>query len=735
MGDTTDTALTQATPTWHKPTLGFFFLVVMCTFWLGCSNVLAAPLNTVRLQLKWQHQFQFAGYYAALEKGFYRNAGLDVVITPSEPGIDPTRNVLDGKAEFGVGTTDLLLLREKGEPVVVLAAIFQHSPLALMTLATPTIQTLHDLAGRRLMIETGSSELLAYLRREGIPENRFTSVSHDFSSRELVTHKIDGMSVYTTDEPFDLTADNQPYILYSPRSGGIDFYGDNLFTTEQQIAQHPQRVRAFRAASVEGWKYAMAHPDEIARLIYQRYSQRHSLAHLQFEAKQMVPLLNSDLVEPGHMYAGRWQHIAAVYAELGVLKPDFNLGGFLYDPSPVVPDQSWFYVISVALLTLLLVAIATIVYIFKINQRFRVSNQRWNQLFHTSPLAIVVFDEFKKVIAWNRAATSIFGWTEQEALGRNMLDLLVPESEQAHVQRVLNESSSANPTQSVNANHTKSGSIITCEWHNTSCYDQDGDMSWSISLAADVSDRMVSQQRLSQAKDMAEQLLADQKQFFSMVSHEFRSPLSVIDSAAQVLQLRCEEECGSSEVIRRVRRGVRRLAGFVDNCLAEDRLGRIGQEGVVRREKMVALRPLLESAVNQVALDSPRHYIHFLCPADINSFKIDPELLAIVIVNLLGNACKYSSPGSSVWLRVVPQSDGALLFSVEDEGVGIEAAEIDKVCQRYYRGSNTASASGVGLGLFLVDRIVTQYRGQLKITSQIGVGTTMHVRLPPAEVA
>ncbi len=712
---------------------------LLLALWVFCclmsGSLRAEPLDTVRLQLKWQHQFQFAGYYAAVEKGFYRNAGLDVLITPSEPGIDPTRNVLDGKAEFGVGTTDLLLLREKGEPVVALAAIFQHSPLALMMLASQSIQTLHDLVGRRLMIEAGSSELLAYLRREGIPENRFTSVSHDFSSRDLVAHKIDGMSVYTTDEPFELSAANQPYVLYSPRAGGIDFYGDNLFTTEQQIAQHPQRVRAFRAASVEGWKYAMAHPDEIAQLIYQRYSQRHSLAHLQFEARQMVTLLNADVVEPGHMYAGRWQHIAAVYAELGLLQPNFKLGGFLYDPSPEQPDQSWFYVISVALLALLLVASATIVYIARINQRFRLSNQRWNQLFNTSPLAIVVFDEFKKIIAWNKAATSIFGWSEPEALGRNMLDLLVPQSEQAHVQRVLDESNPANPTQSVNANHTKSGSIITCEWHNTSCYDQDGELSWSISLAADVSDRMVSQQRLNQAKDMAEQLLADQKQFFSMVSHEFRSPLSVIDSAAQVLQVRCEQECGSSEVIRRVRRGVRRLSGFVDNCLAEDRLGRIGQVGISLREKLIDLKRLLESAVNQVALDSPRHRIHLECPPELDSFKSDPELLSIVLTNLLGNACKYSSSGSSVWLRVTREIDGALLFAVEDQGVGIEAADIDKVCQRYYRGSNSASASGVGLGLFLVDRIVTQFGGQLKITSQIGVGTTVHVRLPPAETA
>jgi len=83
------------------------------------SPVLAGAAENVRLQLKWQHQFQFAGYYAALEKGYYRDAGLNVDILPAQPCQD---------------SMELLQRREQGAPVVVLAVIFQHSPLALMTL-------------------------------------------------------------------------------------------------------------------------------------------------------------------------------------------------------------------------------------------------------------------------------------------------------------------------------------------------------------------------------------------------------------------------------------------------------------------------------------------------------------------------------------------------------------------------------------------------------------------------
>src|SRR3990167_5837791 len=93
----------------------------------------AYALDAVTLQLKWTHAFQFAGYYAAKERGYYREAGLDVRINEALPGSDPVKTVLDGKAEFGVGTSALLLERKAGKPVVALAVIFQNSPYVLIT--------------------------------------------------------------------------------------------------------------------------------------------------------------------------------------------------------------------------------------------------------------------------------------------------------------------------------------------------------------------------------------------------------------------------------------------------------------------------------------------------------------------------------------------------------------------------------------------------------------------------
>ena len=331
----------------------------------------AAATDKVRLQLKWQHQFQFAGYYAALAQGYYQAAGLDVEIIPCRPGEDAVQKVLQGKAEFGVGSTELLLLREQGAPLVVLAVIFQHSPLVFMTLKRSGLQSIHDLVGRRIMIEPGSSELYAYLREEGISADKFTLLPHGFDTKDLLAGNVDALSAYVTDEPFELRKAGQDYVLYSPRAAGIDFYGDNLFTTESLLKLKPKMVKAFRAASLKGWEYAMQHPEELVQLIYSRYSQRHSIEHLRFEAAQMAPLLQAALVEIGHMNLGRWQHIAKTYTNLGMLKPDFNFTGFLYDPNPPPPDLKWLYALIGVGALLIVIVSALAVYIYRTNARLR----------------------------------------------------------------------------------------------------------------------------------------------------------------------------------------------------------------------------------------------------------------------------------------------------------------------------------------------------------------------------
>lgn len=131
----------------------------------------------VALVLKWKHQFQFAGYYAALEKGYYNDAGIHVQIEEAPTFGDPVEAVVNGQAAFGISGSDLLLEYDEGHPVVALAALFQHSPVVIVASQAAGVDNVRQLAGKRLMLEPRSYELLAYLGRQQVSTESMTIVT------------------------------------------------------------------------------------------------------------------------------------------------------------------------------------------------------------------------------------------------------------------------------------------------------------------------------------------------------------------------------------------------------------------------------------------------------------------------------------------------------------------------------------------------------------------------------
>ncbi len=482
-----------------------FFPLLVCALSLPCFDAHATgeqPLHSVSLQLLWKHQFQFAGYYAAQEKGYYRQAGLDVTFREANPDEDTVELVAKGQSDFGVGNSDLLLYRAKGQPVVVLGVIFQHSPLALVALAKSGIHNIHQIAGKRVMIERNASELVAYLKREGvsIQQSHIQFFPHTFGVEELLTYKVDAMSVYITDEPYTLARDGVEYLEFSPRSAGIDFYGDNLFTSEAFLQANPNRVAAFREASLRGWEYAMNHPEEMADLIIARYGNRKSKEQLLFEYIQMVPLLRPDLVAIGYMYAGRWQHIAEVYQELGMLEEEFTMEDFLYDPNDLhIPV--WVYWAAGGIVGFSLLAGGVAFYILRINRRLsreinqrkqtelslKASQQHYQVIYESAPLALIVFDQQNRVVDWNSAAEGIFGWPKLEMLGQPV-DRIVPESERNYVVKVMEQAWGGELVSGSNQNLTRDGRNILCRWSNVAQKDGNGDTIGVLSLAEDITE-------------------------------------------------------------------------------------------------------------------------------------------------------------------------------------------------------------------------------------------------------
>src|ERR1700731_2091317 len=291
----------------------------------------AAGLDSASLQLKWKHQFQFAGYYAALEQGYYRDAGLDVTIREGGPGIDVAETVASGKADFGVCSTSVLREWTMGRRLVVLAAIFQQSPAVILVARRADISSVSDLRGRTLMDAPGSDEIAAMLKREGVDYEALPRVAHEGNPRDLLAGRADAMVAYSTNEPFVLEQLGAAYRTFSPEASGIDFYGDNLCTSEAEAKAHPDRVAAFRAASVKGWAYALGRKAATVDLIRKSYSTKKSREALLFEAEHTERIVGRDPSRIGEQDPARWRRIAASYRKLGLLTDDTLPEALIYD--------------------------------------------------------------------------------------------------------------------------------------------------------------------------------------------------------------------------------------------------------------------------------------------------------------------------------------------------------------------------------------------------------------------
>ncbi|MGZ5575541.1 MAG: EAL domain-containing protein [Methylobacter sp.] len=293
---------------------------------------LAQPVEKVSLQLKWLHSFQFAGYYAAKEKGFYAEEKLDVIFRERIRGISNIEQVLKDESQYGVADTGLLEQRLIGKPVVVLASIFQHSPLVYLTLKSSGIVSPYELKGKRVMEDSyDNAPLLTMLCEAGVSD-KLIHLDNSFNPDDLINGKTDAMVGYLTDQVDYFKKKGVEINIINPRNYGVDFLSDNLFTTEQEINRHPDRVRRFLRASLKGWDYALKHQDELISIILSQYNpgNRLSADHLRFEAQEIVKMILPETVPIGHSDIKRFQRIADTYRQLGLITSTDKLDGFVY---------------------------------------------------------------------------------------------------------------------------------------------------------------------------------------------------------------------------------------------------------------------------------------------------------------------------------------------------------------------------------------------------------------------
>ncbi|MDO8608378.1 MAG: hybrid sensor histidine kinase/response regulator [Phaeospirillum sp.] len=217
------------------------------------------------------------------------------------------------------------------------------------------------------------------------------------------------------------------------------------------------------------------------------------------------------------------------------------------------------------------------------------------------------------------------------------------------------------------------------------------------------------------------------RQFLSMVSHEFRTPLAIIDSSAQMLRLHAEKGDPSSlPRIDTIRGGVQRLLGLIDTCLADEQLdsGRI-----VLHEKAFDLTTMIDVAIAHHRVAAPSHSYATKLESPLMVWG-DPGMVGLVINNLLGNAIKYSPENTEIRI-IARHENGDIELNVIDQGIGIPAEDLTAIFERFHRASNASGIPGSGIGLHMVHQIVEMHGGCVGVQSYVGKGSCFTVRLRP----
>jgi len=416
----------------------------VCLFSLFLSQKGFAEDRDITLRLKWWHQFQFAGYYAAIKQGYYKQEGLTVKLVEGDAIHPVSEEVLSERADFGITGSELLVDHAKGKPVVAVAAIFQHSPYVIMSMPGKGIRVPSDLVGKSIMASEnqGWVELKAIFLKEGIDLSNLAVLQHSWDNQDLVNGKVDAMTGYSSVEPYQIKRlGGVSPVLIKPINYGVDFYGDILFSSVKYVKDNPETVEKFRRASCLGWEYALSHKEEMCDYILTLpgvLARQTTKEALLYEAKEMEKLILPELVDMGHMNEGRWNHILDIHKALGLMPATTQLNGFIYEKKPGLYES----VKNIGFLVLGIVAIlfaAILMYGIMVRRAVKiktreqqkamealaVSEERYRTLVEQASDGIVICDPSLRFVQVNSAVLNLLGYSREELFELHLSDVLV----------------------------------------------------------------------------------------------------------------------------------------------------------------------------------------------------------------------------------------------------------------------------------------------------------------------
>jgi PAS domain S-box-containing protein len=371
-------------------------------------------------------------------------------------------------------------------------------------------------------------------------------------------------------------------------------------------------------------------------------------------------------------------------------------------------------------------------------QRYRETLGRLKRHMDNSPVASMEWDAKGRVLGWSPAAKRIFGWTEQQALGRTFEDIGLVQGAELVQMREISDALFRGEFEHSRVpvrNRRSDGQEIWCEWYNSSLHGSDGHLVSVLSLVVDVTERQCLESSL---RDTTERLAeADRRKntFLALLGHELRNPLAPVRSILDTLALQAPDREGYASALQRIDRQIGHLERLVEDLLD---VARVSRGAVVLRRERVELTAIVREALEVVrgGVSDRGHRLDLSFPDGPLWIVGDATRLVQVFTNLLDNAIKYTAHGGKIGIDVQEEA-GDVVVGVADTGKGIAPEDLPWMFDVFSRGGphRADREGGLGIGLALVRQLVELHDGRVDVQSDgPGRGAIFRVWLPKGDM-
>ena len=699
--------------------------ILILFLFLFYSNVFAQKkeLSKVSLQLHWKYQFEFAGFIAAREKGFYKDAGLDVELKEYELGQNIIKDVSLGKSNYGIYNSNILVEYIKKEPIQLISSYFKRSALVLIT--KPNIKYPKDLLGKKIMAAGKNDFDLNFnyiFSLQKIKIDDLNLIPHSFDVKDFAENKVDAMTAFISDQPYKLDKLNIKYNLINPSEYGLFNLQLELFTSDKEVLLHRDRTEAFKKASLRGWEYALNNPEEIIEIILKKYNtQNLTKEFLENEAIYTERLILPKMYEIGsidEMFL--FKQIDVLYTESSFTLNEKKqlINDFIFSSKEdldVKKNETNYLLLKKAMPFLLIILI---IFIFsqlllkrynkklkkevddktleykKKNQELINANQNFFDLLNTAIEAIAIFDENDNLVKLNKSGKLMFNYYFKKNSENKTISDFIPENFLSEIKNRLNKKI----FEQFEINLLRSDKTIF-----------PGLIAVKTILIEDKIHTIITIVDLTQIKLQDKFLqqqakLAQMGELLSMIAHQWRQPLTAISAASENLKLKTILNKIDNNTINTATDDINKYTSYLSNTINDFK----NFYKTNKAKELTTLNEMAKKSLNiiedSISFRNIKIIKNLNSTSSIETFMSE---VTQVILSLLQNAedILLEKQIKNPYIKINTFDDEEYLYlQVIDNGGGISSDIIDKIFDPYF--STKHEKNGTGLGLYFAKSII-----------------------------